>query len=1087
LALAAPAKAVVPNDNQTPEDIVDTAGGINGVGNMTVWNGDGTVGVCTGTLINPRTVLFAAHCVNSRAPEDYGSNSGGVPISFGFEVDNLPPIIAWLNAGFQTVTDSHIYNVNEIQYHPEVFDDIYGLGFLQADIALATLDTPATDIPTWALLFSALPSPASIDPVTGTGYHVTVTGYGATGNGTEGPVDGIDFRRRAAENMLGALASLDDVDAAIFGPADPALPQNLYLADFDDPAGTYPFDFNVLRDEPLPGEAITAGGDSGGPLILDAANNTLSTEDLVLGVLSGGSKYFSEQEFSTYGTFSFYQPLFLYWDYIAEANPYRYAAARHGSGNWENPYHWVSLQDPNYRIIDANGNVVTGIPDTPGEGPDGTSPDFGEVCLEGFGDICTNLETGEIGPVAGAQFSNASATVDFGNFAPSSGNGPSASTVAPSHGTAPGSSDSALPRPTIENGLPGATRFVPNNIDPDPLNGVRARYFDVTLGNPGTTWLSSEVEIDRLTVGGFARLDIRHHGELTVLTDYTQFGGTTNVDGTLHTGEALVLFGALTGHGTIDPTYLTVVSGIVAPDGRGTGSLTVQGDLVLASGAVTAFDLTRWGGDLLEVTGDDDNAGIASLGGLAYFSRGHGPSPRWNQSFQVVTAEGGVDGEFDAVRSHLGVLYPVLDYGANDVTVTLRARKLHGHVHHSNPYASAFAGALDQLRGGHYNSLYGLYGAIDVMDPDSLTATLSGFTPHIVNEAMEIGTSQNDMMLTLVSDRLSLLGTGRHQTGTFNIVGAPEMIGIAASNSSISSTRADQMSFARRIVSDGQTLGALPENMSGFISGGFENGRTATRFGSRNDAQANWHIAMGMEVELSNALTVGGATAFINGRSTLSGSQAQVRTNQAMAYASYRLGGGAYVAGLGSASVSDIETERLVDGGFETARFGNDTRASNYAMGAEAGINIDVARGFNLTPRAGLRYTRSEVDGYSEAGSEVALQVDSIREQRLEGRVGFAFQGETTLGHSWTVRPQLSADYVRTLGQGEGEMTVRFAEATGVPIVLPGVGYDTSWAEMRGGVSVEHGNLTLTTAFETDVARSDRRDDRAVAELSFRF
>ena len=84
--------------------------------------------------------------------------------------------------------------------------------------------------------------------------------------------------------------------------------------DFDDPNKTNPFDFNLYKDEPTVREATTAGGDSGGPLILDAANNSLSTENLQIGVLSGGSRFFGAQVFSSYGTESFFQPLFPYWD-----------------------------------------------------------------------------------------------------------------------------------------------------------------------------------------------------------------------------------------------------------------------------------------------------------------------------------------------------------------------------------------------------------------------------------------------------------------------------------------------------------------------------------------------------------------------------------------------------------------------------------------------------------------------------------------------------------------------------------------------------------------------------------------------------
>jgi hypothetical protein len=213
----------------------------------------------------------------------------------------------------------------------------------------------------------------------------------------QGAVLGIDWRRRAAENMLGGFFSLDDRDGIIFGSGGPTFPQNLYQIDFDSQDRDFDRDFNVYRDDALPNEGITAGGDSGAPLILDAANNTLSNEDLVIGVLSGGSRFFGpSQPFSSLGTSSFYQPLSLYWQYIVENNPYRYVAAKAGNGNWEDGNHWVTQLDPMYRVINAQGQVVNGLPTSPQLGPDRTDGDFGAICraFGNAGDLCTDLATG---------------------------------------------------------------------------------------------------------------------------------------------------------------------------------------------------------------------------------------------------------------------------------------------------------------------------------------------------------------------------------------------------------------------------------------------------------------------------------------------------------------------------------------------------------------------------------------------------------------------------------------------------------------------------------------------------------------------
>lgn len=67
---------------------------------------------------------------------------------------------------------------------------------------------------------------------------------------------------------------------------------------------------------------------------------------------------------------------------------------------------------------------------------------------------------------------------------------------------APGFRDGPLPAPTIANGLPGATNFVPNNVAGVRATGTAGRYYDVTLRNAGIVTLNSTVTVDRFTMLG---------------------------------------------------------------------------------------------------------------------------------------------------------------------------------------------------------------------------------------------------------------------------------------------------------------------------------------------------------------------------------------------------------------------------------------------------------------------------------------------------------------------------------------------------------------------------------------------------------
>ncbi|MEX0342192.1 MAG: trypsin-like serine protease, partial [Erythrobacter sp.] len=826
--MSTPAHAIVPNDNVDPNadrsdgGAVDADNEFNGVGMF--FRNDGFV--CSGTLINPRTVLFAAHCVNDRAATDY--NDGSVRSAWSFDPNALPGFINWINNSFTSNPGLAVFDVNRIYYDPRSLADPAAAGFLEADVAIASLDTPAANLPTWSLLFSPLPAPDQISDQDGTGYHVNITGYGRSGTGTTGASQGIDWRRRAAENMIGSLTSFDARNTFLFGAPFGDLPQVLYRLDFDDPNKTNPFDFNLYKDEPRANEGTTAGGDSGGPLILDAANNPITNEDLVIGVLSGGSRFFGPQAFSSYGTESFYQPLFLYWDWIAANNPYRYVTAKAGDGNWEDASHWETTLDPNYRIINANGDIVNGIPTSPGAGTEGGAPQWGEVCFDPEGDNpgdgCQNLANGNATPparnadgtitsgigevgadmidalggttkvaaapeaaVAGAASGGRGALARDGlimaneaqnrapDFAENIAHGNTGAEFADdeaqgSDGGSPEFSSDPLPDPTLDNGLPGATGFVPNNvdpvIDPDPAVNVDPRYFDVTLANAGTTTLSSAVTIDRLTVRSGAGLNIAANGNLTSLIDISQFGGTITVNGGLNSVGDFTLFGgALQGGGTVTAPFVTNMMGAISPGTiGGIDTLTIDGSAVLSSASTLMIDIgPNNASDVLAVTGDASLGGIVAVGaGVTQQVNGLG------QIYTIMTIGGARTGQF--VANDLSpILFQQFTYNPNSVQMEIRARSYDTVIDLLNPVQRAYARLFDQNRGNA--ALAELYG-LDFASASAIRATFTGLAPVGESGAQQlIAQSFNDLQ-SFNASRLRESDLAR-SGGTIATLGSP--------------------------------------------------------------------------------------------------------------------------------------------------------------------------------------------------------------------------------------------------------------------------------------------------------------------------
>ncbi|NML11007.1 autotransporter domain-containing protein [Sphingobium sp. AR-3-1] len=1135
LTVAPMAQAVVPTDDKSPADIIDGSD-VNGVGIM--YRADGFV--CTGTLINPRTVIFAAHCVNDLTSADYSTVNDGVPVAFAFQNNARPGLVSWLNSGFQTNTALSVYNVNNIAYNPDSLDPP-ALSFLYGDVAMATLDTPASDVPTWTMLFSALPAPSSISETSGTGYHVTITGYGRTGSGTTGSSLGIDFRRKTAENFLGMLGSLDDVDSFLFGEAG-GYTQNLYHTDFDDPTRENPFDFNLFKDDALANEGSTAGGDSGGPLILDQAFD----EKTILGVLSGGSRYFFEQPQSSYGGSSFYQPLYLFWDWIAQNNPYRYATAKAGDGKWSDASHWITALDPNYRIIDSNGALVNGIPTTPGAGAFGedSASKFGQLCYSPD-DICYDVGTDTLivngqpvteeggttaTPAGSATRANSIGKVEIAERSP---NAQSVTLLdgAEHEAQAEGASAAVLPSPTLANGLPGATNFVPNNIDPLASQGIIGRYYDVTLSATGKTTLDTDVTVDRFTIAGTgAALDVTADGSLTSLMDISHLAGVVNVNGTIETpGDYFLLTGLLSGSGTLRTPFFTNILGTIAPGGIGTiGTFTVEGNALLTSGSTLQIDLGANGvSDVLAVKatefvaddgGEDDGGetpdtggggdggggtaeqrsaaaitaaqadgdvsllaagdpidGIAALGGRVAFGQAAGTKIRFGNQYTFVTAEGGIDGTFTAPAQLSAVLKPVLIYGDYSVSVRIDAGLYAAVVNPAAQNQTSFAQLLDQNR-SRYANFATLYGEADLLSIAGVQATFEAMAPR--TEALKTSMAEvlNDNMARFYRDRLTKLDAGS-LGGTLTMVGQPIQLASASLNNiDLGMDQGGGDTTTRE--------GVLPDDMSAFLAGGYLDGKSApmrTAVPLGRDQFDGWYAAAGVEKAFGDNGVVGLAASFSELKgNTGANDTARARLYQGTVYGAFDLGG-VKLDGVASAGTLATRSRRSFAVGVTpyTLNGSDQELALSGELGLSKALGSDT---FSIVPRGSIRGAYISSGNLAEYGGDAALVIERRAIRSAQGRLG-----ATVKANNGGFKPYVTANFVHEFNDQPGFFLANLVGGTGslAPFALGGS--DQNWGEVGGGLTITTGNVDLSLSADTTLWRKDVKYQSYRAAVKFRF
>ncbi len=1041
-------------------------------------NGSGQIFFnCTGSVINPRTILTAAHCVNSNSSEAYGLAENGAArtqlISTG--VNSSTRFFEYLGTG-ANYTEGGVARSTDVVIHASSNLDNGGLGFPWADIALIAVDTPITDVPSLPILLTPLTELT----------HVVQVGYGSFGTADSALFGDlpIGFLRRVGENMLGAIASpadLIDTIAPDFAPTANfgEVTQNFYFTDFDNPDRIGPgedrcvffgdgriscetldavLSIDWFDGDALPNEVATAGGDSGSPLIADQ----LGGPPVITAVLSGGYDFFGVG--NTFGDISFYNPLYPFFEFLSENTAYKYVSAKRGNGNWSDPDHWTQDLDPGFLIDDGTGTLVNGLPTGDEPGVFETGPSIGLILGNDVSEY----------PDINSVSLPAEGTPNFG------GNTPSSSVLVG----------------------PGSTGFVPQNTDGEIGTAFEnpAQYFEVHLTRRGITTVDLDVEIDKLVVdhrrAGFV---LPNEWEFTSIIGVEQFDGFAEIDGTLNTAIYTLAGGELRGDGgTINTNALFNLEGMLSAGGaEGFGSLTIDGDYIQTSGGALWGDFSV--GRRSVVSADSYTVtGAAILDGELILSNTD-RRVRFGTEFTLLTADQ-IDGDFANVTflSNSALLIAEHRIEDNSVIVEVGARSIRDILGRNSSLRS-LGSALDTLRASNFTEFSDMFAVLDGATVDTLGATLTSLTPvNAFNQTFTANSFSQRFTGQLAQRNLALRG-GSRAAGGFSAAGNASFA--LAGNTPIETGRLGVFGSASGVyLNGGQHSGVLGNGAAGFGSFG-TNGAVTGHAGHGSVIGANaleqaslaqaGEITIGADLQVTEGFSFGVAVSNIRNSGQSTGTlRAQQDQSQSVAiYASWS-DGGLFADGYAGTAEQQFGSDRAAQGDFINA-YTNAVGQSDGEQtfgGVRFGYAFDLAQGFEVGPVVSMDYVRNSIGGYDEVGAgSFGLSVADRTFTSMGAKIGAMTSFDIATSEKSAIRAFGSVAYARELADTSDVVTARFFGAADTPFTIANA-LDPQWVSVNAGAEMSVGdNLTASLSVTSDMGRGALSNDQGRLSLSWRF
>ena len=553
---------------------------------------------------------------------------------------------------------------------------------------------------------------------------------------------------------------------------------------------------------------------------------------------------------------------------------------------------------------------------------------------------------------------------------------------------APGNFNWSNPAAWVDS-VPGVVSAVPNNTVISYTAG--ARYYDVTLSNPGTITLDMDPTIDTLAIAGAQSQLVLPTGFMltTVLSTTLSAGTLAMTGGTLVSPEMLISGGLLTGNGTIVAaggntgvcdTGVCNTGGTVMP----VGTLTIHGNYT-QTGGMLAYQLSPSG-----ASGTLAVEGTATLGGTLGVTVIPGLYAISTQ-YDVLTASS-VNGQFAQISSSVPSIFlsVATTYTPTSVDLTVD-RTPFGAVPGENENQRAVGNALEAA---YSTSMTGQQAGF------YLTVLASPTTNVLTELSGESNTGAERAAFQLTNEFLTLMldpfVNGRGYAPGDPGGGGPAL-GFAADEqtslppdvalayASILNKAPPKLTFDQRWTAWGSAYGG--SNSASGNAGVGSNNVTANAFG----------FAGGMDYHLLPTTVVGFALAGAGTNWGLANALGTGRSD-ALQVGVYGINwfGPAYLAGALAFSNHWFTTNRSALGDELTANF----IGQSYGARIEGGYRYAVLPTLGVTPYGAVQFQDFHTPAYSESQSDLTsggfgLSFNAMNATDVRTELGSRFDAPT--------------------------------------------------------------------------------------------